>query len=661
MSFKMFTRLFSFGSTCSNSQAAADKSADQAKPQASADDNDVEYLFTDKSGQPIPTTDDNAQNASQEEVRTPDRLCIDPRLTKRVWDMQELLENPSEAAASSPEAALERALKSHEGLVAVSNEYNIPTFNDPNFIKSLHRSTYGELDEAYGKVLTINSHEHGSPDCPAKLANGIRVFDAQRRSVEFHYLRFCHKVGVFDGPISDLLPEDVDRLFTCGFLEEEDFDFDLGRVMLALGAYKRVARLTGQAILNDTANLPPAPQWTIDPKDFKPTAKDILEFVAGFEQIRSEGPNSLFQYQCHERPQLHQVWIKTRQHFGGRFGLKTFGISDERAAAMVNTPDASYVPPGQYVKTKRYGRLRPHKPVEAERLDYRPEVKLQEPFNPVLPDIYVTDPPYQEPGQEPRSIPLYVYQKNRPRPAYTVVDGRRIINLPQRHCQFHSKLVKWPVGVPVNPPRPPLSRPMITPRRLRKPAKLRRHETTWTDWPQEKAEPKLKYLHAPAKKFSKRQRMHTAAENDFEAPPSSKRLRIDYDLPQPAEASPTGAPTTHPLFVNGDFVKPTAQKRRRDDDDAENDADSEAPTERKIKRPRMMWAGAPGEAKPRFIMNKNGTITDTTTGTKIVIGKKYTMPIVQPTPTPVLRRRDSCSRQSGHYVPSFISRIQRAA
>lgn len=81
----------------------------------------------------------------------------------------------------------------------------------------------------------------------------------------------------------------------------------------------------------------------------------------------------------------------------------------------------------------RYGHVDPHEPIKVEHLDFCPEVKLQEPYNPVLPNIYVTEPPYQASEQEPRTIQLYVYE-NRPKSVYSFVNGRKVVNLPPHHC-----------------------------------------------------------------------------------------------------------------------------------------------------------------------------------------------------------------------------------
>lgn len=130
--------------------------------------------------------------------------------------------------------------------------------------------------------------------------------------------------------------------------------------MLAMGAYKRVAWQTNQKTHGGLVTLVPALQWTIEPEDIKSTAQDIFKFVEGFECIWSDEHSGLFHYEtANGRPQLHPVYIETRQRLSGQFGLKNFGISDECAMAMINTPDVTYVSLSQYNKTKRYGRVDP--------------------------------------------------------------------------------------------------------------------------------------------------------------------------------------------------------------------------------------------------------------------------------------------------------------
>ena len=298
------------------------------------------------------------------------------------------------------------------------------------------------------------------------------------------------------------------------------------------------------------------------------------------------GSHSDFAFSCNRRPQLNKVWTESRQRFGGRLGLQSLGISDERASALIKTPDATYVPPSAYDRTKRYGRLTPHKPAEAEQIDSRAIVKPEEPrIEHVLPDIYVTDPPYEAPEVEQKIIALYVYNKDKPTP-YQIIEGRKVVKLPTRHCQFHSKLVHWPEGLPVDPPRS--SRPIVTPRRIS--TALRRHETTLVGYPVPHflhrlsapaqfpsqvlpaplPKPEVPYLRVPARKFTKRARVATPAEYDFELPPSKKlRREIDFNLPQPEEPTPEGAePVTRPLFVNGQYIN-HVQKRGREDDEEE--------------------------------------------------------------------------------------------
>lgn len=84
MSFKALKRFF-------ESVVSSGESADKAKPWASATPDitmsNVEYAFTDKDGQPIPTTiitesSETDAKDSSEKVRLPDELCNNPRLTR---------------------------------------------------------------------------------------------------------------------------------------------------------------------------------------------------------------------------------------------------------------------------------------------------------------------------------------------------------------------------------------------------------------------------------------------------------------------------------------------------------------------------------------------------------------------------------------------------
>ena len=179
------------------------------------------------------------------------------------------------------------------------------------------------------------------------------------------------------------------------------------------------------------------------------------------------------------------------------------------------------------------------------------------------------------------------------------------------------------------------------------------------------------FLPVPNKCFSKRERRNEASTNWFEAPPT-KKARLD--IPATSTTTTPTTPVTRPVFVKGEFVPlvPTAQKRRR-----ENDSSSTAettvveqtrPKKKKRSGPKMAWGGTPDDPTPRFIMNNNGTITDTETGYKFSVGK----PILtinpgdpgpyEPVAEESLLRAQSCGRETQlREVPKFIAnRMQKA-
>lgn len=343
-------------------------------------------------------------------------------------------ENPTGSTVSSSEATLERAFASREGLIAVATSLNIPTFSNPSFFKSLPRVDSDAMETAYAKVISKGFHTENRASRGDSLsnrvrANGILEFKASARYAEYQYMRFCHKVGVFDGPINRLLPEDVDRLFTCGFLTEEDFDFDLGRFMLAYGAYNRVLRQTDQKMPRSEARIQSKPlpepyQWTIDENDRPCSPEDILMYVTMWENIRRDKDDESFDFEyAHDsRPLICNDYIKSRQQSGGRWGLKHFRIDDERAEAMIMSRDATFVPPGIYDKGKRYGVIKPHSPSDDERIRKRKcidpckrKVIKSSGFAILNIDITESSQALQSQTPETPSLPLFQYHKHKDR------------------------------------------------------------------------------------------------------------------------------------------------------------------------------------------------------------------------------------------------------
>ena len=232
---------------------------------------------------------------------------------------------------------------------------------------------YEEVDELMKKVLTgyagveegveIHSDDNGAPKYeadeaePSKREVKIRdfatehpiptVFNAHRKALHFHYLRYLSKHHVFDFPVFSFTPEDAHRLHVCGFLKPEDWKgCFLLTAMLGVGAYKchrRVNPLDPHAKL-----LPPRGPWTISANSRPPTPEEITDFIFDVEYSRYFGHVGPYAFEASERAGLTVGYIEHRILKHGVLGLERAGIDDKEAMEVVLIPDKTYIPPRRF-------------------------------------------------------------------------------------------------------------------------------------------------------------------------------------------------------------------------------------------------------------------------------------------------------------------------
>lgn len=258
----------------------------------------------------------------------------------------------------------------------ISDQVGIPTFDDIIYINKLRMGDPAGLDDLMDTALltlatpglksSVKNTRDGRAMSDAKRnGDGTReivlppvqtshldVFNASSKYYEFQYLRFVHHQGVFDLPKVSLVPEDIDHLYTCGFLSSTDIDFAVGQCLLGIGAYKRIACQTGQPLF-DGKRLPPPRAWTIANDAKRPTLHQLGLYFAdvekkrmpGSEKQREESQDGFF-FEGDMRPRFTQEWVDGRIAEHGLYGLQKYaGVDDDRALAFINMPDPTFIPP----------------------------------------------------------------------------------------------------------------------------------------------------------------------------------------------------------------------------------------------------------------------------------------------------------------------------
>ena len=265
----------------------------------------------------------------------------------------------------------------------------IPTFDDPVYIANVRRAENDELNELFDYSLLshrVKGLEDEKIRCIAlhnALANGVKVQDfgggstaivveewnAHEIAKFFQYLRYTHHHGICDTPYDRVDPEDVDRLWTCGMITKEDLDFPLGMAMLGVGAYKRIARQTGQPLFDGTF-LPARVPWTTMGRTHPPSVNDVRDLMVSFESQRNaqEHHSQGFLLAAKYRPAGNKAWLQERIEHHGRYGLKRYaGIDDEKALGFIQTHDTSFIPRQNYDGLKNYPVIPVRRPTEIEK------------------------------------------------------------------------------------------------------------------------------------------------------------------------------------------------------------------------------------------------------------------------------------------------------
>jgi hypothetical protein len=461
MIFKKLVSLFGFAfNTTNDTQAASNKDDDHSydlrrvPARRLFNNDDIEMMM-----EPFPYHDD--PTPSKKEVSASGRSCINPKLTQ---SGEVNHNNMSEADASSLNAAFKRAFECPDALIDLSEEYNIPTFSLPDYILSLPFGDYNILDMGMHGIF---SHKAGEPEL---IAPHIEVFHAERKCLAFHYFRFCQKLGVFDITHQKLSPEDVHRLYVCGYITDDDVDFPVGRSLLAEGARRRIVSLTDQPTSRKEPNRPLPLYWTVAKVDKKPTTHEILVYISKFERARLERHprnHTSFMYTPWQRPRFNNNWVIHWQIEHGEYGLHENGISDERAIGLIKSHDWTYLTADRYAVVKR-GRKRSRKllpkyPTEDQRLDKRTIMKLIPRIQHIIPDIYLTEPPLDSQtststeSQSTEMIRLFSPTDVLSGPVVEI-NGRNIAKLPKSHCQY--QYVHWSKGgAPIHDPETPAPKP----------------------------------------------------------------------------------------------------------------------------------------------------------------------------------------------------------
>lgn len=192
-------------------------------------------------------------------------------------------------------------------------------------------------EELRGRIQAEIEEEQGkhvlSP--PLEFTNGKDL------ALEFQYLRWQSHVGILDIPI--ITAEDVDRLRTTKFIDLASFDFPLGLALLAKGALER--HLTKKLFPDDARSIPSSTRWTISSDARPPTLGEIGEYIQKKEEWRCDSPKAAeTKYILPEwaRPMISTSRLEKCEEENGVYGLKTFGYSDEKLAAIIMERDITF-------------------------------------------------------------------------------------------------------------------------------------------------------------------------------------------------------------------------------------------------------------------------------------------------------------------------------
>ena len=231
------------------------------------------------------------------------------------------------------------------GLIDGDNVYK-NTDTENNLLAQITALEHGVKTRDF--IMTFNPQDKRSQD--SSPCTSITVFQAREKALTYKYHRslwFNERYGM---PNAKLLPEDVDRLFTCGYISEDELDFPLGRTMLAHGVLRREARRNG--LPSETGKiLPPRGYWTIPADSTVPDEDEIRRYI---DQV-----NNYQHY--HTRSGASSTYSKVdlgyaqkRYEIDGLFGLKGYGIEDEVVIKLYRSKDPSYIRPGEYTAAKHH-------------------------------------------------------------------------------------------------------------------------------------------------------------------------------------------------------------------------------------------------------------------------------------------------------------------
>lgn len=173
------------------------------------------------------------------------------------------------------------------------------------------------------------------------------VFPVHKKHLQFEYMRFLYRQGVFDLPRVDFTPQDADRLYTLRIMTlRRATDTPLLAAMLAAGAHQRYQRHLADA----SESLP---CWTVPIGIGPATPEEIRNYIIKEEKrrYRIPDPRQGYPYIASQRPELTSDYVQHRIQEHGTFGLEiTHNIRDEQAFDMIKSRDKTWIDPGRFVK-----------------------------------------------------------------------------------------------------------------------------------------------------------------------------------------------------------------------------------------------------------------------------------------------------------------------
>ena len=183
----------------------------------------------------------------------------------------------------------------------------------------------------------------------------VEIFPAYLKALQFFYLRFLLRAGIYDLPMFSLTVEDVDRLFCCGMIDRKHLDHVFLVSMLGHGAFRRYLRTQGLAQI-DHSVAPPPGLWTIPEGTRRPTRDDVFRFIADCENFRFRRPYARpgFRLASFERPKMTREYHIHRIQRDGLFGLKRMtNLSDNDLEILFDPPDPMFIPSGRRLDALR--------------------------------------------------------------------------------------------------------------------------------------------------------------------------------------------------------------------------------------------------------------------------------------------------------------------